>query len=85
MVLSAYDENTRYQTPSNSDVMSWISSFNVSMPVLIDTNGAVDRVYDPSRRSRPTVVLIEPGMVISYVGSGVTDSQIEALLPTAYP
>jgi len=42
-------------------------------------------VYDPTARTRPTYVLLAPGAEIVSVGGPVSDAQIEAVLPTAYP
>lgn len=53
--------------------------------MLADTGAAVDRLYDPSARTRPTYVLLAPGAEIVSLGGAVSDAQIEAVLPTPYP
>ena len=53
--------------------------------LLIDPSGKTDRVYDPSDLTRPSYVLLGPGAEVLALGSSITDKQIEAALPTAYP
>ena len=48
-----------------------------------DTGGAVDKLYDPSSRSRPTYVLLGPGAEILYIGSSITEARVQDALPTA--
>ena len=72
-------------TPSTNDLLSWSTSFNQNFPVVADPNRSVDKLYDPNSQSRPTYVLIEPGGTIVKIGNSVSDSEIQAVLPTAYP
>lgn len=53
--------------------------------MLADPNRAVDTLYDPNSQTRPTYVLLEPGGTIVKIGSSVSDSEIQAVLPTPYP
>jgi hypothetical protein len=85
MVITAANENTSYATPSTSDLLSWDSYYSLGFPVVADPGRAVDKLYDPNAQTRPTYVLIEPGGKIVKIGSSITNSDIEAILPTAYP
>ena len=53
--------------------------------MLADPSRAVDKLYDPNSQTRPTYVLLEPGGTIVKIGSSVSDSEIQAVLPTPYP
>ncbi len=72
-------------TPSTSDLLAWSSYYNQAFPVVADPSRAVDKLYDPNSQTRPTYVLLEPGGAIVKIGSSVSDSEIQAVLPTAYP
>lgn len=53
---------------------------------MVEDPGAVtDRLYDPSRRTRPTYVLVGPGAEILSIGSSYDTATLEAALPTPYP
>lgn len=81
------DENTSRGTPSTTDLATWRNHYSHTSPVVVDTSGALDAVYDPTGSSRPTMVLFGPGAEILSIGNAnsVTASDIEAVLPTAYP
>ena len=68
-----------------TDLQDWASYFGLTFPVLADPTNIVDGLYDPSARSRPTYVLLSPGAVIETLGMEPSASQIEAVLPIAYP
>lgn len=85
IVLAAWSENTSRTTPSLTDIQSWVSYYGVDYPNLIDPSGNADRIFDPSQRTRPTYVLLSPGLVIEQIGSSVTTASIEAVLPISYP
>lgn len=67
--------------------MTWRNYYGLTSPVVVDTGGATDLVYDPSGTSRPTLVLFGPGAEIIEIGnsSSISTADIEAVLPTAYP
>ena len=87
IVISVHDQNTSRGTPTTSELLAWDSAYGLGAPVVSDGGASVDSLYDPTGKSRPTLVLIEPGGVIHSIGSGssVTASDIEGILPTAYP
>lgn len=70
-----------------ADLVDWATYFGITHPVLADPGAVTDMVYDPSRRTRPTYVLLSPGMVIEEIGGSgsISDAEIEAVLPTPYP
>lgn len=70
-----------------ADLEDWVDYFGLNFPVLADPTYSQDPLYDPSARTRPTYVLLEPGLTIVEIGNytAVTDADIEAVLPTPYP
>ena len=87
LAVTAQSENTSYATPTTADLLAWDKAYSSGHPVVADPSGSVDATYDPHSSSRPTYVLIGPGMEILSIGgsSSVKGADIEAALPTPYP
>ena len=87
IVVQAHSENTSRTTPTQTELASWDTHYSLGYPVVADTSGTQDALYDPKSSTRPTLVLIEPGMTIVSVGgsSSVVAADIEAILPISYP
>lgn len=84
-MITAASEDARSNAVDQADLQDWATYFGITFPVLADTGAAVDRLYDPLMRTRPTYVLLAPGGEIISAGTTVTDADIEAVLPTPYP
>ena len=87
IVVQAHSENSSRTTPTQAELLSWDTNYSLGYPVIADTSGTEDLLYDPKSSTRPTLVLIEPGMSIVSVGdsNSVVAADIEAILPTTYP
>jgi peroxiredoxin len=87
IIVQAHSENTSRSTPTQAQLSAWDTNYSLGYPVVADTSGAQDLLYDPKSSTRPTLVLIEPGMTIVSIGdsNSVTTSDIEAILPITYP
>ena len=81
MALAAYSEDVQGDLPDAADLAEWVAFYQLSYPVLADPDGAVDRIYDPNTRSRPTHVLLGPGAVVLTVGGDPSAEEIEGALP----
>ena len=68
-----------------ADLEDWADYFSLTFPVLEDPGAVTDLIYDPMRRTRPGYVLLAPGGVIVEIGNSISNGDIEAVLPTAYP
>lgn len=87
MVVTLASQDAAYDPVEVADLVDWASYFGITHPVLADSGAVTDMVYDPGRRTRPTYVLLSPGLVIEEIGGSgsITDAEIEAVLPTPYP
>ena len=87
IVLTIASDDSGHNPVDVPDLLDWVAYFGITFPVLADPGYTIDPVYDPSARTRPTYVLIAPGMVIHEIGGvgSVTSADIEAVLPTPYP
>ncbi len=83
-MVSAASEDSSYNPVEQADLLTWATAFALTFPVLADDSAAVDALYDPMSRSRPTYVLLGPGAEIIEINS-ISDADIVAALPTAYP
>ena len=87
MVVTIASDDASYNPVDVADLNDWVSYFGITFPVLADPGYTIDPLYDPSGRSRPTYVLLSPGMLIEEIGGSgtVSDADIERVLPVAYP
>lgn len=87
VVVTIASDDASYAAVDQADLEDWVDYFGITHPVLADPGYTQDPLYDPSGRTRPTYVLLEPGMTIVEIGSytQVTAADIEAVLPIAYP
>lgn len=85
MTIAAEDASSSRAPVDVADLEAWTDYYGLTFPVLADPGETIDRLYDPRARSRPTYVLLSPGMVIEHIGGSVSDAQIERVLPTPYP
>lgn len=84
IVVSAFGENTRRQTPIQSELVAWASNFGQTFPVMSDPSWGVGDLYNQDG-AHPTLVLMEPGLRIVSVDQRVSESDIQAVLPNSYP
>lgn len=85
--MTIASDDARYDPVDVADLNDWVNYFGITFPVLADPGYTIDPLYDPSARTRPTLVLISPGMYIEEIGgnNSVSAADIERVLPTAYP
>jgi hypothetical protein len=83
--LAAFSQDVTSGSIDAGELDDWVDYYGATFPNLIDPSGSVDLMYDPSSRSRPTYVLLSPGLVIEKIGNSISDAEIEAVLPTPYP
>ena len=81
IVLTAASEAVGRRAVELADLQEWAAFYSLTFPVLADVGAEVDRMYDPERRTRPTYVLIAPGLEVVSVDQKPTDDDIAALLP----
>ncbi|MCB9744929.1 MAG: hypothetical protein H6741_29105 [Alphaproteobacteria bacterium] len=84
IVVSAFGENTQRGTPSQSELVSWANYYGHTFPVMSDPSWGVGGLYNQDG-AHPTLVLMEPGMRIVTVDQRLSESDIQAALPTSYP
>ena len=85
MIVTAASQDASYDPVATDDLAGWASYFGLDFPILADPAAATDRLYDPSGRTRPTYVLLAPGLEIVKLASEPSEAEIEAILPTSYP
>jgi peroxiredoxin len=80
MIIQLLGENTRGQEPTDGNLDSWVSDYDVTFPVLSDGGWSISSRYELDGYI-PTTSLIGPGMEILEVDGRVTPGEIEAVLP----
>lgn len=83
--ISAFSQDTTYSSIDADELDEWVDYFGATFPNVIDPGGTTDLLYDPGAKTRPTYVLLSPGLVIEKIGTSISAAEIEAVLPTAYP
>lgn len=75
-------QNNASQTPSQSDLQRWASTYGLTHPVVADPNFQVSaRFIDGSTIALPSMTLIRAGGEIIVRGGWVGESQVAANLP----
>ncbi len=83
-MLFALGEDENYEAITEEDLTTWVEHFEISHPVLADPHWAETDVYDLDG-NEASHVLLAPGAILMAVDAIITETDIEAVLPKAYP
>ena len=82
IVISTWAENAARLTPTTEDLMDAADLYGISAPVLADEGWSLAHTYV---MDHPGQVLLAPGAELVMIGEPVTEADIQAVLPVAYP
>lgn len=81
-MITLLGQNLSSQTPSQSDLMNWATTYGINHPVVADPNWGVTSRFVSGSFGLPSMHQIGAGGVVLQRGTTIDASEVAAALPS---